>query len=534
MSIANTDTRRIISEVLDIDNNAAWDIVSSDPDHHLYTVHHKPEADLGKYGQIRGVVVDTLAKTIVCRSYGYTPIVTSDQITVQEGDNKIHLIDNLGTEHVLDPARIHMKTGFEGTLMYAFKHDGKVYRSTRKRLDPSRSRWGNSRPFTEMYWELGGPSDEVLFNPNSRYSPYCHVFIIVHPEVLVVSKDNVGAGYLVYLGPKQMWSVDPDESPYKQVSEEGNLMFGVSQEDFDEDPRPNAGWIDDTLYVPETLSNMNDNVTRDYAIFSPPNLSFDGANKHLLFGFYDPINYSIDKRLLPGEFVIINQLDDNGAVVKMIRVESTSYSWRSGMRDNNPNLLHQFFKTINGSYINNDTVDGKRRYDTLYPSLTPYSSDSINEFLKGGPIIIWPQNPNIDIVLKTKDEKLYNIWLAFINAVPLHSQKAVSGYLDYLYNNRDELIGWLRSMENRGHLDSTELSSRAIDIIRSARRFSRDSAAKGKDVNRSGKRISMKQMVRNNIRNLVMKERGPSLYKLIKEMNRWKRDKAEAEQTDNK
>ncbi len=241
--MSNDDIRKIISNVLDIENSAAWQIVSSDPEHNLYMVHHKPEANLADYGQIRGIVIDTEAKAIICRSYGYTPTVMIDRITVQPGDGNIHLIDELSFEHAMNPARIHFKIGFEGTMINVFKHDGKVYRSTRKRLDASRSRWGNSDTFMDMYWSLGGPGNDDLFDPDSKYSPYCHTFIIVHPDVLVVSKDNIGDGYLVYLGPKQMWSVDYNICPYKQTQKDGSLYSGVSQEQFDADSRPNAGTV---------------------------------------------------------------------------------------------------------------------------------------------------------------------------------------------------------------------------------------------------------------------------------------------------
>ncbi len=535
--MSQDDTRRNISEVLGIENSAAWQIVSSDPEHHLYMVHHKPEANLAEYGQIRGIVVDTEAKTIACRSYGYTPTIVSDQVLIQPGDGNIHLIDDLGLEHVVDPARSHFKMGFEGTLINVFKHDGKVYRTTRKRLDPSRSRWGSSKTFMEMYWSLGGPTDEVLFDPQSKDSPYCHTFIIVHPDVLVVSKDNVGEGYLVYLGPKQMWSLDYDESPYKQTQKDGSLFPGITQEVVNQDERPDAGWIDPAVHVPKTVSNMGENVshTPGHAIFSPHNLSIEDANKHLLFGFYDPFaGYDkLDRRMLPGEFVIIHQLDESGAITGMLRVESTPYAWRSGMRDNNPNLLHRFFQLINGSYLRYNNPDGKSRYNSLYPIFEPFDKQSIKEqILNDGAYVVWPQDgPYYDPeYLMDKESRMYNIWLAYLNSVPLHRQKDVSGYLDYLYNKRGELIGWLRSVETRGQLDPTEYSRRMIDIISAARRFARQNVERGHDRNHNGRKMSIKDLTRDNIRNLVMKEEGSSLYRLIRDMDRWNREQEELRQ----
>lgn len=527
---SSIDTRKIVSSVLGVENSAAWEIVSSDPEHHLYMVHHKPEANLADYGQIRGIVVDTEAQTIVCESYGYTPTIVSDSIRPAEEGGMIQLTDELGTVHQVNPDRSIFKIGFEGTLINVFKHDGKVYRSTRKRLNPSKSRWGNSETFMNMYWDLGGPTDNELFNPESDYSPYCHTFIIVHPDVLVVSKDNIGRGYLVYLGPKQMWSLEYSDCPYKQTQEDGSLYEGVTPEEFEADPRPNAGWIDGEIYLPETVTSLTpDGSMNRNPIFAPNDLSLEDANRHLMFGFYNPFtDYDkLDRRMLPGEFVIVHNIDETGATTGMLRVESTSYSWRAGMRDNNPNLLHRFFQLVNGSYIRYDTAEGRRRYDSLYPTFTPYDSQSIkNQLATVGPYIVWPQNTSYHDPsnLMSKESRMYNIWIAFLNSVPLHRQGEVSVYLDTLYKKRGELIRWLRMVENREYLDPVEYSRRVINIVQAARSFARERVERGQDRGRDGRRLSLKQITKANIRNLVMKEEGSSLYRLVREMENWKRE----------
>lgn len=529
-SNTQTNMKSTVSKVLGIENSAAWEIVSSDPEHNLYMVHHKPEANLNEYGQIRGIVVDTAAETVVCRSYGYTPTVITNELL--EVNGKIPLTDELGTSHDLDPNLMSIKTGFEGTIINIFKHDGVVYRATRKRLDSSRSRWGASRTFMDMYWSLGGPSDETLFDSDSKYSPYCHTFIIVHPEVLIVSKDNVGEGYLVYLGPKQMWSTDYKECPYKQTNKDGSLM--VSESEFNEDQRVNAGWIDSTLHVPATVSNMDSNQTTETGktIFSPNNLTLQEANKHLTFGFYNEFDGwdKLDVRMLPGEFVIVHQLDEEGTSIGMFRVESQAYNWRLGTRDNNPNLKHRFFQLINGAQLKYNTADGKKRYDSLYPTFTPFDSDSIiNQIKTDGPYVVWPQDSEYQDpeLLMTFQSRLYNIWLAFLNVVPLHSQREVMNYLNYLYAKRGELIGWLRSIEAREHIDSTLFSTRVVGIITAARKIAQDRVKSGKDKDQQGKRMSLKDITRETIRGFINREEGGSLYRLCKEMDVYKREQAE-------
>jgi len=517
------DIKNTISDIVGIENTAGWEIVDSDPDHNLYLIHHRPEANLSRYGHIRGIVVDTDAKAVICRSFPRTPRIVMDKI--EKGKNgKIHLLDEFKTEHVLDPERIRMKTGFEGTIMHVFKHGGKVYRTTRKRLDLSRSRWGNSKYFTDIYWELGGPSDDDLFDPLSEYSPYCHSFILVHPDLLVSTKDNVGEGYLVYLGPKQMWSVEADVSPFKQTDEFGEPIT----KEFQKDSRPNAGWIDHTLHIPDTILDINQNTTYQTGsfIFAPENLNIEEANKHLKFGFYPSFENSdrLDERLLPGEFIIIEELDDNNAVKNMYRVESPSYAWRSDTRDNDPNLLHRFYELINASYLRYDTPEGKARYKQLFPILTQYDKESVKTNLENmGIYVVWPQdiqNPEPD--LNTRESRLHNIWQNFLLAIPVHRQYEAINYSDHLNNKRHELINWLY-MINNSELDSTLYSRRVIQIINPAREFAKRAIHQGKDF-KYGKKLNFKQLTQENIKNFIYKEEGSSLYRLIREMEKIKKE----------
>ena len=282
------NTRETISRILHIQNNKNWDIVSKDEDASLYMVHHSNDADMKYLGSLRGVVVDIINKNIVSHSYPFTPKVVKSSITVND-KGMIHFKDNNDNKYNMNVNKVRFKIGFEGTLMHVFKHNGKVYHCTRKRLDPSRSRWGNSVRFGQMYKDLKGPSDEVLFDKEKLYSPYCHTFIMVHPDVLVATRDDVEKGYLVYLGPKQMYPIEEKICPY---------------------PVEN---VDEDLHVPNTTTDPTDPNNENGDIFAPENLTLAEANKHLLFGFYEAFEgYEyLDQRLMPGEFVIVEELDES-------------------------------------------------------------------------------------------------------------------------------------------------------------------------------------------------------------------------------
>jgi len=514
--MATADNKQTIAKILNINISDSWDILDSDPSHNLYLIHYSKEADMNQFGDLRGIVIDILAQTIVCRSFGFTPSAVSDQLAVSP-DGKLHISDLNGTEHIINPEQLKIKIGYEGTIMRVFKHGGKVYHSTHRKLDTSRSKWGNSITFEEMYRQLGGPDDDVLFNTESEYSPYCHIFLMVHPDVLNVTKDNVGSGYMVYLGPKELWSYDPENSPYKQTSKEGNPLTP----DWENDPRPNAGWVDATLRMPETVDTLPADRTKS-RLLAPFNISFEDANQHLRYGFYKPFDdHNLDPRLRTGEFVMLYKINSSGQISGLLRVQSTAYQWRTEMRANDPNLLYRFYQLLNGSYIQTEFPEGLAEYKLRYPIMTRYSVNSIQQHIvDNGPFIVWPMTqPTTDELIKTKDDRLYNIWLCYLMAVPLHRQYDVSKMYDNLINNRSKVIQWLRTLNNTVDIGDLEIPDRAKKIITVAREFARDRTAKGNNQDRYGKLRSIDDLTRDNIRNLIMKEEGSSLYRLVKAMN---------------
>ncbi len=483
--------RKIISEVLKLDLTSDWEIVSQNEDENIYMVHHSKDANLENYGSLRGVVVDIVHKTVISHSYPYSPKVVANTITL-DIDGNIHLKDDNNTTYTLDPKNVRFKTGFEGTLMHVFKHNGNVYRTTRKKLDPSRSRWGNSVKFTQMYWDLGGPADEILFAEDKKYSPYCHTFIMCHPDVLVATKDEVGSGNLIYLGPKQMYFIDPDQCPFPL-------------EDVDTD-----------LHIPETCNESNKGI-----IYQPENLTLEEANKHLLFGFYDGFEgYEyLDTRLLPGEFVIIEILNKYGDMIKVLRVESPAYTWRCFMRNNNPNIQHRFFELVDNCYLKND-AQGKSTYENLFPILTAYDVKILKNYVKTDPILVWPQKSST--FPRTRQEKLHNIWQCLLVSVPFHHQTKVVKYLDQLVEKKNELVNWLNNL-SYSRTDPELFSRRAKDILIKTRKFANNRVQKGENHDvKTGKLKSADEITKENIKNFINKELGPSLYRLVREMDKFK------------
>ena len=488
---SNMVKKQTIAPMLNLDPNGSWDIVS-ETETGLSMVHHKNDANMDIYAALRGVVVDTKKGNVVCYSYPHSPKFILSSLPLENG--RIQLNDTIS----LDVEKTKIKPGFEGPLIHVFKHGGKVYRSTRKRFDPSKSRWGNSKTFEEIYWDLNGPKDEVLFDSEKDYSPYCHTFIMVHPDMLVCTKYDVGSGYLVYLGPKQMYSVENCPYPIEEV--------------------------DDTLRVPDTTSSYFQ--TEEKKVYSPEAMDLDTANKHLTFGFYEefPGYEYLDARLLPGEFVILEDLESGN----MYRIESPAYNWRSEMRNNNPNLLHRFHELLDYAYLKN-TPEDVEKYVSTFPILSFFDTESLETTLKTTNIVVWPQNTEVELkVPNTRDTKLYNIWQCFLVSVPLCRQKEVVTYYNNLIARRTEITEWLDDLSRTEKLDMSTFSKRVQDILVKTKLFATNKVKRGENIDYKTKKAkSVEELTKDNIRNFISKELGSSLYRILKEMDRCKNPKPE-------
>jgi hypothetical protein len=518
----STDIKNTIAQVLNLDNSNNWKVTDSDSENSLYMINHVSDADPNMYGNIRGVVVDMESEKMVCQAFPYTHTVVTPSVYPQE-DGNYHFMDEGGVEHVLSVERTVFKYGFEGTFIHIFKHKGKVYRCTRKRLNITKSRWGNSSFFEDIYWELGGPKDDDLFDPEKENSPFCHSFIMVHPDLLLATKRNVGKGFLVYVGAK--------------------VMGEPKDETFEKTPRQ----IRTQTYNFEALEEL-----------VPVHLNLlplEEVNHQLTFGnFISSETDWIDPRLLPGEFVIAEEYFPDGSV-HFLRLESPGYQWRKNMRDNDPNLRHRFYQLLNGAYLDYRSQEGREKYLEMFPLLTQYNQDSLLENIQKFPMVMWPQNPEVPItneMMRTRESRLYNIWQCFLLSVPNHRQEEVIFFLVELMNKRKELIGWfydleqeyetLKTVEKKSKSkevkeevgeDEVRFSRRVVNIVTTARRLARQKQQRGQDTDRRGKKQSYRQLTRGIMRNFLHKEEGTSLYRLVREMDRYMNDQREKEELEN-
>lgn len=502
----NVALKEEIASILGLgsDSFESWDVRSSIPEEHLYLVHYKTDhangrqnanpVDMEKYGNLRGVVVDTQAKAVVCRSFGYTPTAVANQLTPDE-NGLLTLNDLNGTTHTIDFKTTRIKAGFEGTIMRVFLHNGQVRRATHRHINPINSRWGKSVSFNEMYDQLNGPAYEELFDLSKKYSPFVHMFLMVHPDVLSCTKQNVGSGYIVYLGSKQMWTPETCPYPAEETETVAKVPNGIST-------------IPSVITKPEVINAFD--------------WSLEQANEHLRWGFYEPFDERslTDSRLGCGEFVMLYRYDDEGHVTGLLKVASPAYQWRCDVRDNDPNLTHRLYQLVDASYIAAETMTGLRQFLARFPLIYPYQAeDIIQRIQQEGPRILWVQPAVATTAIATKEDRLYNVWICLMMAVPLHLQAEVAQAYQTLIQDRASLVTWLQQLYNtQKYLNDDRLPSRLVAIINQAENFARLKTERGENRDRFGRLMRPEMMTRDNIRNLIYKERGASLYRLVKAM----------------
>jgi len=487
----NFDIKQRLANILKISNNDAWEIVDSIPDQNLYMVHYSDTADLDIYGYLRGTIIDIKAGIIIRKGIGYTPTVTTDQLTLK--GEILELIDEREIVHTLK--KFMITRGFEATTISIFKHNSKVYHSTNKRIDSSKSKWGGSATFLELYYEVGGLAPEELFSLETVNSPFIYETLIVHKSLLNVTKLQVGVGFLVSLGVKTMWTLQ--NTPYSQTTTPNDFIIKS---------------IIGTDKLP-----LNPKVP---VVYTPTNIDIKTSNDHLIYGFYDQQDYStIDQRLAPGEFVIVYSLNDADEVIKTYKVQSSSYAWRWNIRNNDPNIKHRLYQLSSSSnnIVGTDQNLFLEDFVEQFPVMEPYEIKQL-QAMTDTPIIAYPQTHNFltgdfSGYLDTEDKRFYNIFLCLFIAIPLHLQKECLTFYDEFIKSRTDVIDWLKKLSADGVVDNDEYY-RVNNIIVEAKKQAKFKSGRNgylpKDV--------FQGLVNAIITTFIHRERGESLYKLVKLM----------------
>lgn len=481
-----------LAEIAGLADDGNWEIYDDISDTGLFLLHSKIEPKIS--GLPRGLVVDIENGVVVCDSFGFTPIVSLDHLKTLPNSKDISVVDEFINRHVFTAENYTVTPAYEGVVVRAFKHEDVVYFSTHKRLDCSRSRWGSSDYFLDIYKRLGGPKAENLFPKDVKTSPWCYNFLLVDKELQYATKQHIGSGFIVDLGSRKMWE------------------YGESC------PYDNYGCAHTFPYIPDTLEDIIQFKGEDEPLFiRPKKMSLEEANFFLEHGYTQSEEVN---KMCGGEAVILYGYDKDGRVVDSVRVQPSSYNLRCQIRGDNPNIRHRFYQLINDALKYENKEELLRKY-TSY-SVVPGKENSITVEHDSHPV---------KLNMRNVDDRIFLIYVHFYDTLP-HSQQTRGRELwDNFKQDRQAVIEWFQNLseksnpsryiqEEYGH-DEVELSNRSKAILDMTKKHALTRMSTGKDKNRFGKKMSRDQLIKANIYNLIRRENGPSLFKLIREMKRF-------------
>lgn len=475
----NSEIRNKVAKILSINEDPTW---TTETNGNLCLVSSKKDT-LPRYPDLRGVVVDLEKEKVIVPCYGRITSVLTAMIHFE--NKKMEIGDEDGNSLQLDQSNMSFTYGFEGPVVRVYKNHGKIYCSTNRRLDCTKSRWGTKKTFFEMFMELGGETVlEKAFDAEKKYSSHFLTFIVVHPDMLLCTKQKIGRGYLVFLGAKRCFS--PSECPYPSE----DVDWKQSESKFD---------------VPFVTTDMFETAISCKLPYCPSSLSLENINEHLLLGYGS--KYSNDIRTGSGEFVIGTYTSEDGKQ-RLFRFVSPSYDHRSRMRNEDPNLLHQFYCLSTEAFLNDSD------YESKYPWLE-YEEVKKQE-AEDEQIMFWNRGKR-PVGPFDWQKKFRNIWKHFVLSVPLHRQKEVFGYYKQFFLNRDTLVEWLSSWYGKETKDVEEiLSVRARKLMQLALDYDRKHNPKAC--------LSLsKKSLEKNLKFLICNERGSSLYMLWKNRKQYLR-----------
>ena len=192
----------------------------------------------------------------------------------------------------------------------------------------------------------------------------------------------------------------------------------------------------------------------------------------------------------------------------------------SQIRGDNPNIRHRFYQLINDAL----------KYENREELLKKYTSHTQNK-KKPDWIKVHHDNHPINLNLKNVDDRIFLVYVHFYDTLP-HSQQAKSrGIWEDFKTDRADIIRWFQNLSEHSNPTEyirseygdteTELSERASAILDMTKKHAIKRISSGNDRNRFGKKMSQDELIKANIYNLLRRENGPSLFKLIREMKRF-------------
>jgi len=155
----------------------------------------------------RGIIINSKTKKIVCRSYGYP---FEERYVSSEGD------EIRTTNKVFSSKNYTVEPYFQGTVIRVWCDGDKIGISSHTKIDISSSKWGESKYFKEMFFEMvdyaiwNNPlnvnirSELIQDRLKERFFKgedinYTWVFSLVSPSLSTSSLMEIGSGFVLFL-----------------------------------------------------------------------------------------------------------------------------------------------------------------------------------------------------------------------------------------------------------------------------------------------------------------------------------------------
>lgn len=344
--------------------------------------------------QVRGLVIDLVAKRIVAKPLGHTPILPlheplslkQDKVQVPTLISKYQqgrVMQTVGIQ-TFDHPRLDL--GYEGAILFIWKWHGKIFISSHRSIDGTKSHWGGRTPFYQLYQQMKGPAPESLFGPEED-SPYTYVFLVVHDEIRLASSNR--ENLVLYLETKECWK--PPAAMSSKVP-------------------PCHHQKPCTLELANQFTFPRSFATRDPSL-STNELKVVYKDDEAQKIYYGP-GKNRDVRLQGGDFVLLT--DQQGFIW---RLESPGYQYRAQVMGNDPNYYHQF-------------VAKMPFFTRAYPQ----------EILSQYPRYFWNGE---ELRLETPTQRQVYWWTLFYDAVPPYLKKDVEEYLKKYHKEIHQVARWV-------------------------------------------------------------------------------------------
>jgi len=540
MPIALSPIKKLVTEILQLPIylNTCWDVIDYYPNEQepaLVLAHYNENYDPynrqhDPLRRVRGVVIDVKTKAIVADSYGYTqslpcygPIEVESGADMPEGKilvqteiaTYLNSVDsspeeipkvNLGMRS-FDGSSTKLFLGYEGAMARVFKWNEEVFFSTHRRINAVRSNWGGRTAFYELYQRLNGPPIESLFG-DEPYSPYCYMFLIVDDDIRIASstRDN----RVIFIGMKKVWSPETFAQENGPYAWSGDFELRVPESG--QEPGPFSTEMTRALTIQPVIDSQLANkflFPHQFATPIPSTSTYDAKENEIIVQYnanataVEEIYFKkmaervIDERLAGGDFVILyHQAADGNTFV--YRLEPTAFEYRAMITANDPNLYHRFVVEM----VNFTKADPLELRNT-YPR---YDSEKGSELSLDDPVnrqVYW--------------------WSIFYDAVPPSYRNEVDVFLTrynqdldnvarFILKDYPKIVQTVQAAQQKQVM--TEREQQAAEELR---RINADTQKRFEDLQRIVVGASYKQsQPRYEImRSLLMKETGPSVYKMI-------------------